>query len=143
MVEMARCLLKSKGLPAEFWGEAVSTAVYLLNRAAAKSLQGCTPYEAWYNKKPKVHHLRTFGCVVYVKNIGSGISKLTDRSTKMVLIRYESGTKAYMVYYCRRLEPGGVPGPTSELSPRATAQMGRRETEREGGKQPEGDRRKR
>jgi hypothetical protein len=27
----------------------------------------------------------------------------------------------------------GVPGPTSELSPRAPAQMGRRETEREGG----------
>jgi hypothetical protein len=37
--------------------------------------------------------------------------------------------------------PRGVPGPTSKLSPRAPAQMGRRETEREGGK-PEGDRRK-
>jgi hypothetical protein len=37
----------------------------------------------------------------------------------------------------------GVPGPTSKLSPRAPAQMGRRETEREGGKKPEGDRRKR
>jgi hypothetical protein len=37
--------------------------------------------------------------------------------------------------------PQGVPGPTSKLSPRAPAQMGRRETEREGGK-PEGDRRK-
>jgi hypothetical protein len=37
----------------------------------------------------------------------------------------------------------GVPGPTSELSPRAPAQMGRRETEREGGKKPEGDRRER
>jgi hypothetical protein len=37
----------------------------------------------------------------------------------------------------------GVPGPTSKLSPRAPAQMGRRETEREGGKKkPEGDRRK-
>jgi hypothetical protein len=35
----------------------------------------------------------------------------------------------------------GVPGPTSKLSPRAPAQMGRRETEREGGKKPEGDRR--
>jgi hypothetical protein len=35
----------------------------------------------------------------------------------------------------------GVPGPTSKLSSRASAQMGRRETEREGGK-PEGDRRK-
>jgi hypothetical protein len=30
--------------------------------------------------------------------------------------------------------PRGVPGPTSKLSPRAPAQMGRRETEREGGK---------
>ena len=35
----------------------------------------------------------------------------------------------------------GVPGPMSKLSPRAPAQMGQRETEREGGK-PEGDRRK-
>jgi hypothetical protein len=34
----------------------------------------------------------------------------------------------------------GVPGPTSKLSPRAPAQMGRREMEREGGKQR--DRRK-
>jgi hypothetical protein len=37
----------------------------------------------------------------------------------------------------------GVPGPTSKLSPRALAQMGRRETEREGGKKPEGGRRER
>jgi hypothetical protein len=44
---------------------------------------------------------------------------------------------------CRRLEPGGVPGPTSKLSSRALAQMGRRKMEHEGGKKPEGDRRKR
>jgi hypothetical protein len=44
---------------------------------------------------------------------------------------------------CRRFDPGGVPGPTSKLSPRAPAQMGRREMEREGGRKPEGDRRKR
>jgi hypothetical protein len=30
--------------------------------------------------------------------------------------------------------PRGVPGPTSKLSPRVPAQMGRRETEHEGGK---------
>jgi hypothetical protein len=34
---------------------------------------------------------------------------------------------------CRRFDPGGVPGPTSKLSPRVPAQMGRRETEHEGG----------
>jgi hypothetical protein len=37
----------------------------------------------------------------------------------------------------------GVPGPTSKLSSRAPAQMGRRETEREGGKKLEGGRRER
>jgi hypothetical protein len=47
------------------------------------------------------------------------------------------------VSFCRCFDPKGVPGPTSKLSPRAPAQMGRREMEREGGKKPEGDRRKR
>jgi hypothetical protein len=44
---------------------------------------------------------------------------------------------------CRRFETRGVPEPMSKLSPRAPAQMGRRETEREGGRQPEGDGRER
>jgi hypothetical protein len=35
---------------------------------------------------------------------------------------------------CRCFETRGVPGPTSESSPRAPAQMGRREAERKGGK---------
>jgi hypothetical protein len=35
--------------------------------------------------------------------------------------------------YVSAFRPRGVPGPTSKLSPRAPAQMGRRETEREGG----------
>jgi hypothetical protein len=37
--------------------------------------------------------------------------------------------------------PRGVPGPTSKLSPRVPAQMGRRETEHKGGKR-KGDRQK-
>jgi hypothetical protein len=36
--------------------------------------------------------------------------------------------------YLSAFRPRGVPGPTSKLSPRAPAQMGRREAEREGGK---------
>jgi hypothetical protein len=37
----------------------------------------------------------------------------------------------------------GVPGPTSEMSPCAPAQMGRREAEREGGRKVAGGRRER
>jgi hypothetical protein len=95
---MARCLLKSKGVPGEFWGEAVSTAVYLWNCAPTKSLKGRTPFEAWHKLKPKVHHLRTFRCIANVKVIGPGISKLSDRSIKMIFVGYETGTKGYRVY---------------------------------------------
>jgi hypothetical protein len=43
---------------------------------------------------------------------------------------------------CRCFETRGVPGSTSKSSPRAPAHMGRREAEREGGReQPEGDKR--
>jgi hypothetical protein len=47
----------------------------------------------------------------------------------------------YILLCLSVFRPRGVPGPTSKLSPRAPAQMGWRETEREGGKL-EGDRRK-
>jgi hypothetical protein len=39
-----------------------------------------------------------------------------------------------MINLVSAFRPRGVPGPTSELSSRAPAQMGRRETEHEGGK---------
>jgi hypothetical protein len=37
--------------------------------------------------------------------------------------------------YVSAFRPRGVPGPTSKLSPRVPAQMGRRETEHEGGRE--------
>jgi hypothetical protein len=98
IVEMARCMLKSKKIPSEFWGEAVHTVVYLLNRDPTRSLEGMTPYEAWHKKKPNVGHLRTFDCVAHVKKIGPGVTKLSNRSTQMVFVGYETGTKGYQVY---------------------------------------------
>jgi transposase InsO family protein len=98
VVEMARCLLKSTRVPARFWGEAVKTAVYILNRAPSKRLHDQTPFEAWFGRKPGVKHLRTFGCKAYVKRVGPGISKLSDRSVPGVFLGYEPGTKGYRVY---------------------------------------------
>jgi transposase InsO family protein len=37
-----RALLKEHGMPASFWGEAVTTTVFLLNRASTKALSGKT-----------------------------------------------------------------------------------------------------
>jgi hypothetical protein len=85
-------------VPAKFWGEAVKTAVYLLNRAPTKSLDGKTPYEAWYGRKPSVKHLRTFGCTAFAKKLGPGVNKLADRSIPGVFLGYEPDAKGYRVY---------------------------------------------
>ena len=98
VMEMARSLLKSMSVPATFWGEAVKTAVHILNRAPTRSLHGKTPYEAWYKRKPSVHYFRVFGCVAHVKKVGPSVTKLSDRSTLMVFLGYEEGSKAYRVY---------------------------------------------
>jgi hypothetical protein len=91
-------MMKAKAMPAEFWGEAVSTAVFILNRSPTKALEGQTPFEAWHGRKSNVAFLRTFGCISHVKNLKSGLNMLEERSTPMVFLGYEEGSKAYRLY---------------------------------------------
>lgn len=77
VVATARSLLKQRGMPAIFCGEAVMTAVHLLNRSPTKSLEGKTPYEAWHGRTPVVGHLYRFGCLPFVKELNH-VSKLED-----------------------------------------------------------------
>jgi transposase InsO family protein len=69
VVATTRSMLKAKGLPGWFWGEVVNTAVYVLNRCLMNNVDGMTLFEVWHRRKPTVHHLRTFGCIVYVWNM--------------------------------------------------------------------------
>jgi hypothetical protein len=45
-----------------------------------------------------VQHLRTFCCVVHVKNMAPNLKKLDDRSKPMIFIGYEPRSKAYRAY---------------------------------------------
>ena len=62
---MARCMLKAKNMPKEFWAEAVSCAVYLSNKSPTKSVKDKTPQETWSGMKPNVDNLRVFGSIAY------------------------------------------------------------------------------
>jgi hypothetical protein len=97
VVDMARSMMKSK-MPAEFWGEAMTTAVFILNCAPTKALKGKMPLEAWHGRKPNVSFLGTFGCIGHVKNTKPHLGKLEDRSKPLVLLAYEEGSKAYRLY---------------------------------------------
>jgi hypothetical protein len=56
----------------------VLVVIYVLNRTPTKSVDCATLFELWYSKKPSVHHLRTFGCIGYVRNTKPNMSKLED-----------------------------------------------------------------
>ena len=85
-----------KKLPHQFWGEAVTTAAYILNKCPTKKLEK-VPEEAWCGRKPSVQHLRVFGSLCYKHVPDVRRSKLEDKSEIMILIGYHP-TGAYKLY---------------------------------------------
>ena len=95
---MTRTMLKEKGLPKQFWAEAVACSTYLLNRCPTKQVKGKTPQEAWSGYTPNVAHLRTFGCVAYAQVPEVKRKKLDNRGEKCIFIGYNEESKAYKLY---------------------------------------------
>ena len=98
IVETALSMLSQSNMPMEFWAEAVNTAVYLRNRSPTTSLNAITPYEALFNCKPDVSHLRVFGCRAFVHIPKEQRKKFEEKSRKSVFVGYPDGTKGYKLY---------------------------------------------
>lgn len=98
LVESSRSMLIDAKLPHKFWAEAVSTAVYLRNRCPTKAVKGMTPYEAWYDEKPKVEHLRVFGCDAYSHIPKDERGKFDSKARKCILLGYGQETKGFRLY---------------------------------------------
>ena len=82
-------------LPKSFWGYALETVVYILNRVPSKSVE-VTPYEIWSNKKPYHSHMKVWGCPAYVKRIIS--DNLEAKSDKCLFVGYLKETMGYQFY---------------------------------------------
>ncbi|KAD4179873.1 hypothetical protein E3N88_28464 [Mikania micrantha] len=98
VMSTTRSILNAMKMPQEFWAEVVRHSIYVLNRLPTKILKDQTPYEALKGNKPRVDHLKVFGCVGFVKTPSQLTRKLDDRSTTMVNLGIEPGTKAYRMY---------------------------------------------
>ena len=59
--EMVNSMLSYSGLSEGFWGEAMLTACYLLNRIPNKRNK-VTPYELWHKKTSNLSYLKILGC---------------------------------------------------------------------------------
>ncbi|GAU36721.1 hypothetical protein TSUD_318190 [Trifolium subterraneum] len=96
ILDMARSMVKQKGLPHRFWGEAVSTAVYILNRSPTKKLIDKVPEEVWSKCKPSVTHFKVFGSLSYKHVPDARRKKLDDKSEPMVFVGYHrTGYRLY------------------------------------------------
>lgn len=94
LIEKARALLYDTETDKKFWGEAVRTSAYLLNRSPTEAVD-VTPAEKWFGRKPDVSRLRKFGCEAHVK-IVRPIRKLDPRSEIMKFIGYaENGYRMW------------------------------------------------
>ena len=79
LMEKVRPMLTQAGLLKIYWAEAVNTANYLKNRTPSQALLSKTSFEMWYDRKPDLSHLRTFGCNAYAHIPDTQRKKLDDK----------------------------------------------------------------
>ncbi|KAD7478579.1 hypothetical protein E3N88_01715 [Mikania micrantha] len=99
--EMVNSLLSYSGLNDGFWGEAMLTACYLLNRTPDKKNK-ITPYDLWKRKPPNLNYLKVWGCRAVVRLTDPKRKNLGERGIDCIFIGYAENSKAYRFYV---LEP--------------------------------------
>lgn len=86
IAEKVRSMLSHAKLPKSFWGEAVATAVDLINLSPSRPLNGKIPEEVWTGKKASYRNLRVFGCKASVHIPKDERAKLDAKAKECVYL---------------------------------------------------------
>ena len=88
ILERVRCLLSHSKLPRSFWGEAMRTAVDLINLSPSVPLNGDLPEKVWTGKEVSYDHLRVFGSKAFVHIPKDERSKLDPKAKQCIFLGY-------------------------------------------------------
>ncbi|RDX96700.1 hypothetical protein CR513_20609, partial [Mucuna pruriens] len=104
LLEVARAFLFQMSIPNVYWGEAVITTGYLINRLPTWVLNGISPIKhmlSFFPSSPLMLSLpsRVFGCVAFVHSHNSHRGKLDPKAVKCVFIGYPSNKKGFKCYH--------------------------------------------
>nr|GEW19904.1 zinc finger, CCHC-type [Tanacetum cinerariifolium] len=89
-------MLSYSGLSEGFWGEALLTACYLLNRVPNKRNK-TNPYELWYKKRPSLTYLRIWACRTIVRLPDPKRKTLGEKGIDCIFVGYVEHSKAYSI----------------------------------------------
>lgn len=81
-------MLKEMVMPMEFWAEAITTTVHILNRSPTTAIEDQTPFEALTGSKAKVDYFKVFGCLTHSSVDSQQRHKLDPKSAPGVFIGY-------------------------------------------------------
>ena len=95
--DMVNAMLSYSGLKSSFWGEAILTANYILNRVPSKRSRQ-SPYELWFKRKPSLDHLRVWGCRAVVRLTEPKRKTLGDKGVECIFIGYAHNSTAYRFF---------------------------------------------
>lgn len=98
VIQVARALLHHAGLPHRFWGEAVLTATYIINKLPTATLNWKCPTKILTNSPPDYSRLRVFGCLCYVTNVDPHKRKFDARAKRCIFLGYIANCKGFKVY---------------------------------------------
>ncbi|KAJ9675533.1 hypothetical protein PVL29_024456 [Vitis rotundifolia] len=104
LLEVARCLMFSSNVPNYFWGEAILTATYLINRMPSRVLTFQSPRQLLLKKFPHTRAassdlpLKVFGCMAFVHVYPQNRSKFAPRANKCIFLGYSPTQKGYKCY---------------------------------------------
>ncbi|RVX06403.1 Retrovirus-related Pol polyprotein from transposon RE1 [Vitis vinifera] len=105
LVETTRTILLHSNVPFRFWGDAVLTACYLINRMPSSVLHDQIPHSLLFPDQP-LYFLppRVFGCTCFVHILTLGQDKLSSKAMKYLFLGYSRLQKGYRCYSLRLID---------------------------------------
>ncbi|KAM1500447.1 hypothetical protein ACFX10_023002 [Malus domestica] len=98
LMDMMRSMMSYADLPLHFWGEALATVAYILNKVHTKA-KPLTPYELWHGHKPNLSNLKVWGCKAHVLIPKPLRNKLQAKTLECKFIGYPDNSIGYRFYH--------------------------------------------
>ena len=98
LIEKIRCMLSHANLTRSLWGEAMVSAVQVINLSPSSALNGEVPEKLWSGKDKSYNHLRVFGCKAFMHIQSDERSKLDSKSKVCIYLSAGDDKFGYKLY---------------------------------------------